>query len=297
MFYLILSVLFTASLFVTFRLFEKYKIQTLQAIVVNYYICVLLSVLFTDKTLDFSALVSGTHWIGWAVLIGCLFITIFYTTALSTQKVGLTVTSVAAKIAMVMPVLAAIFIFKTAEHYTWFNYLGIIAALITVILCSMQDETTSQTKEGTPLWLMIALPLFVFLGSGTIDTLLSFISNTYLTSDNDRATFSTIVFAISGTIGTTILIFNVLFRKEKFEAKSLVAGVALGVPNFFSIFTLLKALESYQGNGAFVFPVANIGVIIVAALVALLFFREKLLLANKIGLAVAVMAIVLIAWS
>ncbi len=70
----------------------------------------------------------------------------------------------------------------------------------------------------------------------------------------------------------------------------------MGVPNYLSFYTLLLALSDFGSNGAFVYPLYNIGVIVVAALVALLFFQERLTTANKIGLGVAVIAIGMISW-
>lgn len=72
--------------------------------------------------------------------------------------------------------------------------------------------------------------------------------------------------------------------------------MTLGVPNFLSFYTLLLALSEFGGNGAFVYPLYNIGVIVMAALTATLFFQEKLSTANKIGLGLAVLAIGLISW-
>ena len=42
MFYLVLSILFTMLLLVNFRLHPKYQIDTTQAIVFNYWVCVIL---------------------------------------------------------------------------------------------------------------------------------------------------------------------------------------------------------------------------------------------------------------
>jgi uncharacterized membrane protein len=84
--------------------------------------------------------------------------------------------------------------------------------------------------------------------------------------------------------------------KETFQPRSLIGAVTLGIPNFLSFYTLLLALSAYKGNGAFVYPLYNIGVILLAALMAALFFHERLTVANKVGLAIAVVAIGLISW-
>jgi drug/metabolite transporter (DMT)-like permease len=53
----------------------------------------------------------------------------------------------------------------------------------------------------------------------------------------------------------------------------------------------------YFGNsGAFVYPIYNMGVILVSAFVAILFFKEKVSKLNKFGLLLAVIAILMISW-
>ena len=93
-----------------------------------------------------------------------------------------------------------------------------------------------------------------------------------------------------------MLVIQLARGSEKLAWRSLVGAVTLGVPNFLSFYTLLLALSQFGGNGAFVYPLYNIGVILVAALVATLFFGEELSVANKIGLGLAVVAIGLISW-
>jgi uncharacterized membrane protein len=96
--------------------------------------------------------------------------------------------------------------------------------------------------------------------------------------------------------GTIMLGVRLIRGQEKIVVRNLIGAVTLGVPNFLSFYTLLLALSQFGGNGAFVYPLYNIGVILVAALLAALFFQEKLSTANRIGLVLAVLAIALISW-
>ncbi len=93
-----------------------------------------------------------------------------------------------------------------------------------------------------------------------------------------------------------MLVVRLLQGKERLQARSLAGAVTLGIPNFLSFYTLLLALSAFGGNGAFVYPLYNIGVILLAALMAALFFRERLSTANKVGLVLAILAIGLISW-
>jgi len=55
-------------------------------------------------------------------------------------------------------------------------------------------------------------------------------------------------------------------------------------------------LNAFGGQGALVYPLYNIGVILGTAGVGLLFFQEKLAKWNRWGLVLAVLALVLISY-
>ena len=82
-----------------------------------------------------------------------------------------------------------------------------------------------------------------------------------------------------------------------FEFKSIQAGILLGVPNYFSIYFLLKAIGSYSESSALVFGLNNIGIVILSTLLSMLIFKETLSRGNKIGIAMALLSIVLIAYA
>jgi drug/metabolite transporter (DMT)-like permease len=58
---------------------------------------------------------------------------------------------------------------------------------------------------------------------------------------------------------------------------------------------MFVVLREFNNNGALVFPVFNISVIIASFLTAIVFFKEKFYWYNFIGLAFAILAIVMIA--
>ena len=67
-------------------------------------------------------------------------------------------------------------------------------------------------------------------------------------------------------------------------------------PNFLSFYFLLKALGAFGNSAAFVFPIYNILTMMASAAAAWLFFREKLNPLNRVGLLLAVIAIILISY-
>ena len=84
MLFLTLSILASVSLFIIFRLFSKFGINTFQAITVNYVVCVFTGVAFVDSgTLtNFDA----SNWWGMAFFLGTMFISTFYLMGIAPKK-------------------------------------------------------------------------------------------------------------------------------------------------------------------------------------------------------------------
>ena len=73
-------------------------------------------------------------------------------------------------------------------------------------------------------------------------------------------------------------------------------GIILGIPNYFSIYFFIKLLNSHIMNSSAIIPIANIGVVVCAALAALILFKERMNKANTIGLLLGIISILLIAF-
>ncbi len=94
MIYLLVTIALHPYLFVCFKLFEKFKIDTFQAIVVNYCVCVATGLLNTRLDNQVVTLDPTASWFYYAMFLGLIFIGTFYIIALSAQKVGISVTAV-----------------------------------------------------------------------------------------------------------------------------------------------------------------------------------------------------------
>ena len=223
-----------------------------------------------------------------AILIGIVFVSTFYLMAKTTQLRGVATATVASKMSLAIPVVFSLFIFKISTNSldTW-NYFGIILAFVAIILVT-KKKVEGQSKQ-TFSFKYYVLPFSIFLLGGLIDTSLNYINHRWLT-DESSAIFTIMVFGFAFIIGLGII----LIMKIKFKTKDILAGIALGIPNFFSIFFQLKALSAFDNNGALLYPSLNIGIIIGSTIAAILFFKEHLSRLNKIGITIAILAILLL---
>ncbi|NDK57086.1 hypothetical protein [Pontibacter fetidus] len=295
MLYLLLSIVASTSLVFIFKLYQRFGVHTFQAIVVNYLTCVVVGFLFSGGTGTVSTNVLQQPWVVHALTLGTIFIGTFYLIALTTHKVGVTAASVATKISLVIPVLFSLLILKNnLKDYTFINYAGMVAALVAIVLSSIRPcEQTDE--EGTSPLLTLLLPFIIFLNSGIADSLINY-TNQHLLQHHEASQFTMVTFTGSAIVGVVVLSFMLLSGKTTFYSKSITAGILLGIPNYFSIYFLIKALSAFGNDGAFLYPVNNIGIILAGAIGAVLFFGEKLTRINILGIGMAVLALILISY-
>lgn len=293
MLFLALSILLSVLLLLNFRLFPRYNVNTFQAIVFNYPVCFLTGFLLLPSgqsfTIDF-----GQTWTWLSLGLGVGFIITFLLSGASTQRTGITTTSLANNLSLVIPVCFSLFVFQTGgKTFDALNYAGLILAVVAVGLSTFKKERTSSNQR---LGANVLLPVSVFLLYGSTNSLINYINLRYIPSA-DKTVVVTLTMVLGAIVaGLLMLAIRLIQGKETIQTRSFIAAFTLGVPNFLSFYTLLLALSRFGGNGAFVYPLYNIGVILVAALTAALFFQEQLTTANKIGLGLAVLAIGLISW-
>jgi drug/metabolite transporter (DMT)-like permease len=286
-----LAVLLTVSLYLMMRAFPRYKVDTFQAIVFNYYSCVVTGLLLMPSFDQFKVISWGLPTL-LTLLLGIVFIAVFLLMGLTTVKVNVTVASLAGNMSLVIPVLFGLLVFRNNnKDFTWLNYLGLILALVALALSTIKKDNNSTTKLGSA-WV---LPLVLFVASGLSNTLINYLNMTYYTAD--QSSLFTII-ACSGSIvaGTSLLVYRIFSGQATFHFRHVVAGLLLGIPNFLSFYFLLAALADFGNSAAFVFPIYNILCMLVSALAAWILFKEKLEPVNKIGLVVAILAIILISY-
>jgi drug/metabolite transporter (DMT)-like permease len=283
MIYLLLSVFLSVLTVSYFKLFERYNVHTFQAIMVNYATCVIVGNLFSSSPVILRSF-WAEPWFIYTLILGILFISIFYSIGLTSQKMGLSVSMVAAKLSVVIPVGIA-FLFH-GEKLDVFKVAGILLSLVSVFLIS-KKEGEQTLQKGKMLWL---LPLIVFLGSGIIDTNLKFMQRTFIPPADAGDILSTI-FLVALCTGSVVL----LIRKERFQLKSVWWGIALGIPNYFCMYFLVKTLEQFDAS--FIFPLNNIAIVVCSTLASMMFFHEKLSRFNWMGFALAIVSILMISFA
>ncbi|MEN1783895.1 MAG: DMT family transporter [Bacteroidota bacterium] len=282
---LALSVLCSSLIFVVFKFFGTYRVRTLHAIVVNYVVACCCGLCFSSTPFHFYGLLA-TPWFWRTLMLGMLFIIIFNAIALASQRNGVGVTAVATKMSLVVPVLFAVVYYRDTPS-AW-QLVGIGLALAAVYMASIKKNSTRTTVKN------LGLPLIVFLGSGLIDTAINYIRDAFLTAA-EYPLFSATVFGAAACGGLIFIVLNGKKRAEGNIIRDLCAGITLGIPNYFSIFFLLRALQHPSYSSSAIFTVNNVAIVLFTALLGMLLFKERPSAKNYLGLLLAIFSIILVA--
>jgi drug/metabolite transporter (DMT)-like permease len=223
-----------------------------------------------------------------AVIIGILFIVMFFVIALSTQKAGIAVTSVASKMSVVIPISFSLFYFK--EEISILKISGILLALAAVFMTTYSRER--KEKRGIQV---IILPVVLFLGAGLIDSLIKYTQELHIV-DRGSLMFSSVLFSVSALTG---IVFS-FFRKRPGATNKfiqiIIAGIILGIVNFGSLYGLIMALESNIFDSSIIFGINNMGIVVLSVSIALIFFGEKLSVLNKAGIVLSILTIIFLTY-
>lgn len=263
------------------------KIPALQAIVFNYFTCVITGSLVNGSFPVSTASISQP-WFHWSILMGIAFILLFNIIAFSAQRIGVAVTSVANKLSLIIPFLFALFLYD--ERLTALKITGILLALLAVFFTCWPHKDVRGSTISSAHGLVLFVPVLLFLGSGLLDTMIKYVEQNYLDGSNNDNYFIT-SFGIAGITGAFFLMFQFIFGKQRFDPRSIPAGILIGIPNYFSLWTLVLVLSQNKGNSSAIFPIVNIGIVLFSSLAARLLFREKLSKLNLAGILLAVVAI------
>ena len=164
---------------------------------------------------------------------------------------------------------------------------GILLAFLGVFLVSFAKS--NDGKSSNSIWLLILL----FVGSAILDVVLNYVQK-FEFQHIPASLFSAFGFGLAGAIGFTILVIQLLRKSAKFELKNILAGIILGIPNYFSIYLLILSYKSTGWTDSTVLAIMNVSTVLISAVIGFIAFRENVTVQKTIGLLAAVSAIILL---
>ena len=143
MHFLFLCVLSSTGIFIIFKSLDRFKIPPFPVIVINYLLATLRISPEPARISD----ILRMEWLPASILIGILFILMFFLVAYSSQKAGISVTTVASKMSVIFPILFSMLIDK-GDHLTLLKGVAILFTLIgKMLLIRMINDSAVRINQ------------------------------------------------------------------------------------------------------------------------------------------------------
>ena len=282
--WLLFSILSSSLIFVIFRLFPRYRVNTFHAIVFNYFTAFACGILLFGNELSSNSF--NGDWPLFAVIAGILFITLFILMGLSSQQNGVALTSIAGKMSIAVSFMLMLFLYH--EPFTFLKMLGIMLAFSGIFLITWNGRSTVSESQGS-LWMLVTL----FFGSGILDLILNYVQKYHL-ENLSASLFSAFGFGIAGVIGFLIMLYQIFSGKSQFHFRNILAGIVLGIPNYFSIYLLMASYKSVSWGDTTVLTIINVSVVLISSVIGFIAFKELVNTKKIVGILAAVTAILVL---
>lgn len=286
MVYVLFSVVCSVTVSVILKLARRHEVDTTQLIVWNYPMTVGCTWFFLQPQISSDLL--STAPVAQYVVLAILLPGIFFALSASIRYVGIVRTEVAQRLSLFIALVAAFWLFNESAGA---GKLAGIAVGIVGILCSIGwHKGKNQYGRNHRVWIY---PMVVFFGYGVIDILFKQIAQH---TGVPYTTSMLIVFGLAMVAALAFLAYHLTVSRKRFSVHAIFWGAVLGGFNFANILFYMKAHRALPDNPSVVFTGMNVGVIALGALVGIYLFREKLSFINKIGITLAVLSVLIIAY-
>lgn len=296
--YLLLSVALSSGIFMIFKAVGRLKIELFPVVVINYLTCFLLGNLLLGSEHVLNVKIIQLPGFFPTASMGLIFVGTFVLMGHSTHKAGASMSAMASKMSVVIPVLVAVVFL--GESIGIKGIAGVILALVSVYLVSSGSGSSSasaaaSTSSSVSRVRFDSILLLVFMGSGMVDTGLNLIKYADFKGFNNLQ-FATITFGGAAVVALLVSVFQLdkwkLFLLQG-SSKGLILGVLLGAINYFSIVAMYAAIDAYEGKTGVFFTLNNIGVLLLTIILGY-FLGEKYKSKTLFGVFFAIIAILLL---
>lgn len=204
----------------------------------------------------------------YGAVLGFIFVFSFFSFTKSIDAAGTALSTLSSRISLFIPVVLSIIFF--GEVPTTANLFGFFFTIITIYLFYLSlKRDKSRTLKPMDFFYLAS----VMVGIGLADFSMKFFQQTKPMEEKQFFITSIFFFAFIYSFGV------VLYKRIPLKKKTILSGGILGIPNVFSSVFLIGALQSIAA--ILVYPVVNIGVILLTALFAYMFWKESI---NRLGL-------------
>jgi len=280
--YLLLAVLCSASIALAFRWSEKQQMQRLTLTIGNYVVATLVAgvlliyrnsqtpIFRTHSTELFAVMLLG-------VLTGALFFATFMVYQRAVGSKGAPLAGAFAKMGTLVPMSLSLILWR--ESLSAFQYIGLGVALLAMLLMSVSLEKLDWKKIHLLLWVLLLM-------GGLADFSNKIFQQHYSLELKEWFLwwifFSALIFSA----------FTQILKKRSWHWADLRWGLVIGVPNIFSSFFLILALNVLPAS--VVFPFLSTGTLLAIQTTTHWIYKERLNSQEMWGFLLAIGALFLL---
>jgi drug/metabolite transporter (DMT)-like permease len=192
-----------------------------------------------------------------------MFVITFFLLAFAIRYAGTGLAITSSRLSVIIPIILSIIYFDETPNDLY--VFGFVFTIITFVL--FYFSVKSEHKEGEGSLKYFYLPA-VFVGIGVNDVALKLYKVWRHELEEPFFIFFIFLFAL---LYTSIYI---IIKKIKIEKRTAYLGLLLGIPNVLTTIFLLSALKVLPA--IVVFPLMNVGIILLTTLMAFVIWKEKL---------------------
>jgi drug/metabolite transporter (DMT)-like permease len=328
MIYLGLAVACSLAIGMIFKYAGREKMDRTALLTVNYLAAVAVAVglLALGGRSVGEGLSLSSSLIGLGVGTGALLIAGFFVLMVATDVAGMSLAIGVMRVSVVIPFMASWLVWN--EVPTPAQGVGLVLAGVAFFLIARkeQEPRPAAAREAAPAAAAESAPEFApsepggtdaslpdpadlaeqaadvdpkvfgvlaltFLAGGAVDVTMKTFEEIYGAA-NSRVLFLLLAFGIAFLIGAAVVVWRGIRRGIWPDRRTIGWGLFLGVINYGSLEFILRAIERLPGT--VVFPVNNIAIVLLAAVLGITVWDEHLSRLNRIGLGCAVAALVLL---
>ena len=260
MHFLILTILCSTSISLILKYSDTKKGEPIVLLAGNYFVASVISLilLFIKDDPQFSFL---TFLFG--ITLGLFFVLSFFAFAKAISYAGTGLATTSSRLSVIIPILLSIILYH--EIPSELQLLGFLFTILTFFLFYFSIRGNHKDGEGILKYLFL---IAVFIGIGINDFAMKVFQS--WRPVEEEPFFVLFIFSSAFIYSSAYIIIN----KIKVVPHTAYWGLTLGLPNVFSTVFLLGALSILPG--ILVYPLINVGIIVLTTLLAFLIWKEKL---------------------
>ncbi len=284
MLYLSLAVICSVLVSVLLKVAGRRQLDVAQMVTWNYLVAATLTAVVLQPPLD-ALRAPHAPWLS-LLALAVVLPSIFLVLGRAVAVAGIVRSDVAQRLSLLLS-LAAAFLFFGQTATPW-KLAGLALGLLAMVAISLRPRgPTVASSPGGWGWL-----LGVWAGFAVVDVLLKQVA----LSGTPSMAAVLASFSVAFVLMLALQLWRHFSGCSRLAWRNLGAGALLGLLNGGNILFYVQAHQAMPESPATVFAGMNIGVVVLGALVGMFVFGEATTKWNRVGLALAVLAIGLIAW-